>query len=137
MPEILPAAWQPTGVFLDDLAVVIDPANGAEQQGNDQHHPDVTVAQVGPQQGADADGREDQRTTHRRGTGLGQMRLRTIIAHGLANLANLQGTDHPWPQAQGQGQRGQHTENPAQGQVLKDREAFVELLQILSQQQQH
>ncbi|MNV78800.1 hypothetical protein D3C71_1723160 [compost metagenome] len=65
------------------------------------------------------------------------MRLRAVVTHGLADLADLQGTDHPRPQPQRQGQRGQHTQNPAQGQVLEDREAFVELLQILSQQQQH
>ncbi|MNC25447.1 hypothetical protein D3C75_735360 [compost metagenome] len=65
------------------------------------------------------------------------MRLRAVVTHGLADLANLQGTDHPGAQPQRQGQRGQYTKNPAQGQVLKDREAFVELLQILGQQQQH
>ncbi len=93
--------------------------------------------QVGPQQGADADGRQDQRAAHGRGAGLGQVRLRAVIANRLTNLQALQGADHPRPQEQRQRQRGQHTQNPAQGQVLKDREAFVELLQILSQQQQH
>jgi len=137
LPEILPAAWQPLGVFLDHFAVVIDPADGAEQQGHQQHHPDVAVVQVGPQQGADADGRQDQRAAHCRGAGLGQVRLRAVITNRLTNLQVLQGADHPRPQKQRQRQRGQHTQDPAQGQVLKDREAFVELLQILSQQQQH
>ncbi|KAI3478036.1 hypothetical protein L1887_60088 [Cichorium endivia] len=137
LPEVFPAARQATGVLLDDLAVVVDPADGAEQQGDDEHHPDVAVAQVGPEQRAHADGGEDQRTAHGRGAGLGQVRLRAVVAHGLADLADLQGTDHPRAQPQGQRQRGQHTQDPAQGQVLEDREAFVELLQVLSQQQQH
>ena len=131
LPEILPAARQATGVFLDDLAVVVNPADGAEQQGHDQHDPHITVAQVSPQQGADGDGRQNQRAAHGRGAGFGQVRLRAVITHRLADLTVLQGADHPRPQAQRQGQRGQHPENPAQGQVLEDREAFVELLQIL------
>ncbi|MNP10988.1 hypothetical protein D3C76_1031560 [compost metagenome] len=65
------------------------------------------------------------------------MRLRAVITDGLTDLANLQGTDHPRAQPQRQRQRSQYTKDPAQGQVLEDREAFVELLQILSQQQQH
>ncbi|MNG94176.1 hypothetical protein D3C79_531790 [compost metagenome] len=137
LPEVLPAAWQATRVLFDHLAVVVDPADGTECQGNDQHHPHVAVGQVGPQQGADGDGGQDQRPTHGRGAGLGQVRLRAVVTHGLADLADLQGTDHPRPQPQRQGQRGQYTKNPAQGQVLEDREAFVELLQILGQQQQH
>jgi len=63
--------------------------------------------------------------------------LRPVVTDRLADLADLQGTDHPGPQPQGQRQRGQYAQDPAQGQVLEDREAFVELLQILSQQQQH
>ncbi|MND60341.1 hypothetical protein D3C80_515660 [compost metagenome] len=56
LPEIFPAAWQAARVLLDHLAVVIDPANGAKQQGNDQYHPHVAVGQVSPQQSADTDG---------------------------------------------------------------------------------
>ncbi|MNU63529.1 hypothetical protein D3C71_527830 [compost metagenome] len=59
------------------------------------------------------------------------MRLRTIVTNGLTDLTVLQGADHPRAIAQRQDQRGQYTKNPAQGQVLEDREAFVELLQIL------
>ncbi|MNZ28249.1 hypothetical protein D3C78_454750 [compost metagenome] len=137
LPEILPAAWQAARVLLDHLAVVIDPADCAEQQSDDQHHPDITVGQVGPQQGTDADRGKNQCATHGRGAGFGQVRLRAVVTDRLTDLANLQGTDHPWAQAKGQRQRGQYTKDPAQGQVLEDREAFVELLQILSQQQQH
>jgi len=131
LPEILPAAWQATGVFFDYLAVVIHPADGAEQQGHDQHDPHITVAQVSPQQGADGDGRQDQRAAHGRSARFGQVRLWAVITYRLADLTVLQGADHPRPQAQRQGQRGQHPEDPAQGQVLEDREAFMELLQIL------
>ncbi|MCY1457555.1 hypothetical protein D3C76_604950 [compost metagenome] len=59
------------------------------------------------------------------------------MTHGLADLADLQGADHPRAQPQRQGERGQHAENAAQGQVLEDAEALVELLQVLGEQQQH
>ena len=62
---------------------------------------------------------------------------RPLPVHGLADLADLQGTDHPRAEPQRQRQGGQHAEDTAQGQVLKDREALVELLQVLRQQQQH
>ena len=65
------------------------------------------------------------------------MRLRAIVPYRLADLAHLQGADHPRPQPQRQGQRSEHAKNAAQGQVLKDCKAFVELLQILGEQQQH
>ncbi|MNU31822.1 hypothetical protein D3C71_203500 [compost metagenome] len=131
LPEILPAARQATGVLLDDLAVIVDPTDGAEQQGHQQNSPDVAVAQVSPKQGADADRRQNQRAAHGRGARLGQVRLRAVVTHGLTDLTVLQGADHPRAIAQRQDQRGQYTKNPAQGQVLEDREAFVELLQIL------
>ena len=137
LPEILPTAWQAAGVLLDHLAIVIDPTDRAKQQGHRQHHPDVAIGQIGPEQGADADGAEDQRTTHGRRAGFGQVRLRTVGTHGLANLAHLQRTDQPRPHPQRQHQRGEDAENSTQRQVLKDREAFVELLQILGEQQQH
>jgi len=54
-----------------------------------------------------------------------------VVTHRLADLQVLQGADHPRAQEQRQRQRGQHTQDPAQGQVLEDREAFVELLQVL------
>jgi len=48
LPEVLPAARQPAGILLDHLAIVIDPADGAEQQRHRQHDPHVAVGQVGP-----------------------------------------------------------------------------------------
>ncbi|SST10557.1 Uncharacterised protein [Acinetobacter baumannii] len=137
LPEVLPAARQATGVLLDHLAVVVHPADGTEQQGNDQHYPHVAVGKIRPQQRADGYGGKDQGAAHGRGALLRQVRLRTVVAHGLADLADLQGTDHPGPQPQRQRQRGEHAENAAQGQVLEDAEALVELLQVFGQQQEH
>ncbi|MCY1174372.1 hypothetical protein D9M73_145720 [compost metagenome] len=85
LPEILPAARQTAGVLLDHLAVVVDPADRAEQQGHRQHHPHVAVGEIGPQQGADGDGGQDQRATHGRRALLRQVRLRTVVAHRLAD----------------------------------------------------
>src|SRR5690606_26632525 len=137
LPEILPARRQTAGVLLDHLAVVIHPADGAEADGHTQHHPDIEVAQVRPQQGTDGDGGEDQGAAHGRGTLLGQVRLGTIVAHGLADLAQLQGADHPGTEEQRHAQGSQHAEDAAQGQVLENTEAGVKLLQVLRVHQLH
>ena len=86
LPEILPARRQALRIAIDHLAPVVVPADGAEAQGDDQHHPDVAVGQVAPQQRRDADGDQDQRAAHGRRAGLDQMGLRPVVAHRLADL---------------------------------------------------
>src|SRR5690606_15153535 len=137
LPEILPARRQAAGILFHHLAVVINPADGAEADGDTQYYPDVEVAQVGPEQGADGDGHQDQRATHGRRAFFRQVRLRTVVAHGLADLAQLQGTDHPGAEEQRQPQGSEHTQDAAQGEVLEYAETGVELLEILSKYQQH
>ncbi len=65
------------------------------------------------------------------------MRLRSVRTHRLADLAQLEGADQPRAHPQRQYQRGEDAEDSTQRQVLEDREALVELLQILGEQQQH
>ncbi|MCY1407444.1 hypothetical protein D9M71_227450 [compost metagenome] len=65
------------------------------------------------------------------------MRLRAVVTHGLTDLADLQSADHPGTEPERQRQRCQDAENPAQGQVLEYAKPFMELLQVLSEQQQH
>src|SRR5690606_26033103 len=102
-----------------------------------EHHPDIQVAEVGPQQGADGDGGEDQRAAHGGGALLRQVRLGAVIAHRLADLAQLQGADHPGSEKQCHAQGGQHPEDAPQGQVLEHTETGVKLLQVLRKYQQH
>ncbi len=61
------------------------------------------------------------------------MRLRAIGTYRLTDLAQLQRADQPRPHPQREHKCGQHAENPTQRQVLEDREARVESLQILGE----
>jgi len=65
------------------------------------------------------------------------VRLRPIGTYRLPDLAQLQRADQPRPHPQRQHERSEYAEDSTQRQVLEDREALVELLQILGEQQEH
>ena len=97
LPEELRARRQPLRIAGDDLAPVVDPADGAEAERDQQHDPDEAVVEIGPQQRRDGDRDEDQRAAHRRRPGLGQVRLRAVVAHRLPDAHPRQPRDHPRP----------------------------------------
>ena len=53
LPEELGLCRQAFGIALNHLAIVIDPAEPAVAERNNQHHDDKAVAHVSPQHGGD------------------------------------------------------------------------------------
>ena len=84
--EKLGSCRQAFRIAIDDLAIVIDPADSTETQGYRQHHPDKTIFKIGPQQRGNPDRHQNKRAAHGRRTGLREVRLRTIAAHRLTDL---------------------------------------------------
>ncbi len=119
LPEILPAAGQPTAVLQHQLAVVVVETDRTKRQHHRQHHPYIAVLQVGPQQGGDADREQDHHAAHGRRTGLHQMRLRAITAYDLAGLERTQFADQRRTQQQRHGQRCERRHDGAEGDVLE------------------
>ena len=108
----LRARRQALRIAVDDLAVVVDPADRAEAQRHQQHDPDEAVVEVAPQQRRDRDRHQDQRAAHRRRAGLDEMRLRTVVAHRLADLHPRQPRDHARPDDERDDQRGHASPAP-------------------------
>ena len=119
LPEKLGPGADTARVLVDDFLVVVHPADGAEGGGGEQHRQHEAVGQVGPQQGGGGDGDEDHRPAHGRGTGLGEMRLRTVLTHRLSQLAHAQEPDHRRPDPETDHERGQHAEDGAQRDVTE------------------
>ena len=109
LPEELLPRGHAFGIAVDDLAVIIHPADPAEAERHQQHHPDEAVGPVRPQQSADGDGNQDQHATHGGGAGLDQVGLGTVRTDGLADLHLGQLADHAragdQPDQQGGGAR--------------------------------
>jgi hypothetical protein len=120
LPEELRARRQPLRVAMHHLAPVVHPADRAEAEGHEQHDPDVAVGQVAPQQRGDADGDQDQRAAHGRRAGLGQVRLRAVVAHRLADLLLRQPADHRRAEEEGDHQRRHRRQHGAQRDVVED-----------------
>src|SRR5690606_23429009 len=53
LPEIFPACRQTATVTLGHLAIIIHPAHCTKDCGYDDDYPDITIAQIRPQQRAD------------------------------------------------------------------------------------
>ena len=122
-----------------DLDEVIGEAHRAEGQRHQQRKPDETIAQVRPQQGGDADRRQNHHPAHGRGAGLGLMRRRTQFAHHLAELEVVQLANHERAADEGKNQRRQHPQNGAKGQVIEQVERtdvrFQRLREVIQHQQ--
>jgi len=84
-------------LFVHGMGAIQVPADAAEADGDQHHHPQEAVGQVAPQQRGDDDRHDDQRAAHRRRAGLGQVRLRAVIAHCLPDLHPRKPRDHPRP----------------------------------------
>ena len=120
LPEQLRLRRQALRILVHHLAVVVDPADGAEGERDEQHHPEETVRQVAPEQRGDADREQDQRAAHGRRSRLGEVRLRAVVAHCLADLVGGELADHVRPEDQGDRKRGQAGQHRAQRDVVED-----------------
>jgi hypothetical protein len=91
------------------LQVVVDEAQRAVTEGDEQHRPDVTIVQIRPQQGGDAEREQDQHAAHgRRALLVDQVPLRPIRANRLpVALQRAQPADHARAQQETDEQRGQ------------------------------
>src|SRR6185436_16752935 len=82
-------------------------------------------------------GEQDQRAAHRRRARLGQMRLRSVVAHRLADLVRGELADHVRPQDQRDRERGKTGEHRAQRDVVEDVEQTYFARQPLGEFEQH
>ena len=82
-------------IMIDDLAVVVDPADGTVAERHEEHDPDEPVREIRPEKGAGGDAGKDEGAAHRGGAVLRQVRLRTVRAHGLTEMQGLEFPDHP------------------------------------------
>ena len=104
--------------------VVIKP-DGAKTDGDEQHHPDVAIGQVRPQQRGHYRAREDHQPAHGGRALFGQqMGLRAIFADRLTlALLEAQQGDHPRAKHEDKKQRRDHRTGGAKGDVAKDVES--------------
>ncbi len=82
------------------LFVVIDKADDAVTERDQQGHPNVPIVEISPEQRREAHRHQDQRPAHRRGPRLGKMALGTIVTNTLSDLVFTQLSDHGWPDQQ-------------------------------------
>ena len=96
-------------VVARQLQVVVGETQRAVAQRDEQHRPDIEVAQIHPQQRGDRQRGQDQHAAHRRrALLLDQMPLRPIAADRLAvPLQRFQPADHRRPENEADDQRGQ------------------------------
>ena len=120
LPDELRLRRQSLGVAVHDLAVVVDPADGAEAERHQQHYPDEAVAQVAPQQRGDGDRQQDQRPAHSGRARLGQVRLGAVVAHRLADFVGGELADHVGPEDQRDRERREASQHRAQREVVED-----------------
>ena len=82
-------------VLPGELPVIIEKPDEAESEHHHDHEPDVADGQVGPEQGGDRDGEDDQDAAHRRSPFLGEVGIRPVFPNRLADLELLEPSDQP------------------------------------------
>ena len=108
---------QPLRVFENQLAVIVNPADHAETEHDEQRNPGVFHPQIRPEEHGDADAQDDERAAHGRRACFFQVGLRAVVAHVLPHLQAAQKGDHPPAKADGEQERGQRAEDDARGEV--------------------
>ena len=105
----------------DQFQIVVDGADGAETDGHDQHRPDITVPEIGPQKGTDGEGEENDDAAHGGGALFGQqVVLWPIGADRLAILLMLaQPSDHDRSDDEADDQRGDDRAAGPEGNVAE------------------
>ena len=137
LPEILGLGRQALGIAMHNFPVVVHPAHRAKPEGSEQHHPDIMVGQIRPQQGGNGNGHQDQRAAHGRCARLDQMALRTVVAYCLADFHRSQLADHGRSDHERDGERSQRGQHCPQRDVVEHVERTHILRQILSKPEQH
>ena len=122
---------------MDDLPVIVDPADRAETDRHQQRHPHEAVREIAPQQRGHRDRHQDQRAAHRRRARLHEVRLRPVVAHGLADLHPRQPDDDLRADDERDQERRHAAQHGAQREVAEDVERADVLRQELGQPQEH
>ena len=115
----------PAGAFhrlARHLEIIVIEADGAIDEGDDEHHPDIRVMQIAPEQRGDGDPRQDHQPAHgRRALLLQQVTLGPVGADRLAlALANAQRPDDGRPEQEHEQQRRDQGAAGAERDVTED-----------------
>ena len=103
-----------------DLQQVIDEADSAEAERDEDRDPYVGIADVGEQDRREQERSEDQQTAHGRRAGLLLMGLRNNVADSLAEVRGPEALDQRRAHRERQRQRGEPREHRAKGLVAQD-----------------
>ena len=122
LDDDLDAAAEALGRLLRHFEIIVIEADGAVDEGEQQHDPDISVAQISPEQHGNGDAGEDHQPAHGgRALLLQEMPLGAVFADRLAfALTDAQGPDHLGPEQEHEQQRGDQRAAGAEGDVAKD-----------------
>src|SRR5690606_21873350 len=137
LPEKLRPRREALGIAVHHLAVVVDPADDPEGERHEQHDPYEAVREVAPEKRGEHDGDQDERSAHRRRAGLGEVRARAVVAHGLADLVGRQLADHVRAEPDRDRERREAREDRPQRDVVEDVEDAGVLCQPLRELEEH
>ena len=135
-PGLLPRR-QALGPLLHDLEVVVPEPDAAEGRGREQNHPDVFIREVRPEQGGSHERDDDENPAHGGRPLLGQMRLRSVVAHVLADFESAKPGDDRLPENEADDQSGQHGAGAPKGDIFKNVERAERLAERIEQMIQH
>ena len=135
----LAPARQPARRAPRQLAVVVDEADHAETHGHEQRHPDVAVAEIGPQQGRDGEREEDENAAHGGRALLGEeVVLRPVEADRLAlALLGFEPGDEVRAEEEADQQRRHHRAARAEGEVAEKIEGLEAVGERGQEMKQH
>ena len=134
LPQQLGAHRHAQVAPLDHLYVVVGKADGPKGEGRKDRDPDKRIGGGGPQHRGQQNGNADQHAAHGWSARLLQVRLRSVLAHKLANLQLAQLLNHVRPDEQRDHQRRERSERGAKRQIAEYPERVKERKQLFVEQ---
>ncbi len=122
LDDDLDAAAEAFGRLLGHFEIVVVETDGAIDEGEQQHDPDIRIAQIAPEQHGDGHAGQDHQAAHGgRALLLQEMALGAVFADRLTfALADTQGPDHLRPEQEHEQKRREQRPAGAEGDVTED-----------------
>src|SRR5579862_491668 len=119
------------------LRVVVEEADQAVADGDEQRDPDVDVVQVGEEYRREHEREDDEHAAHRRRAGLGGVVRWTVAADRLPDLERREPPDERRPEEERARERGEAGQKRPEGDVLEDVQRGVCDVQRIEEEIEH
>ena len=134
LPEEFGSAREAEIAAVDDLGVVVGETDGSVSEGGADGNPDERITGIGPENGGQKDGDDDEDSTHSGCAGFLLVRLGAVLADVLADLKLAELLNDVGPDENSDEQGRERGEDRAESEIAEDPEWVEERKELFVEQ---